>query len=169
MSRVNFKNQPNIFCSSEDIIGWPTISCGTTGTGGTSALGTAAASCTTRKIGQVYMAKEIRTGEIVALKKIGMDNEREGFPITAIREIKILKKLHHENVIDLKEIVTSPADLLDTCACGFCQKAWWVSAAKLTVAPSSQKRRNLIFSLVPKNESSLAHSLWGGIFSRGSA
>ncbi|XP_047317845.1 cyclin-dependent kinase C-2-like [Impatiens glandulifera] len=58
--------------------------------------------------GQVYMAKEIRTGEIVALKKIRMDNEREGFPITAIREIKILKKLHHENVIKLKEIVTSP-------------------------------------------------------------
>ncbi|KAG4953115.1 hypothetical protein JHK85_039514 [Glycine max] len=56
--------------------------------------------------GQVYMAKEIKTGEIVALKKIRMDNEREGFPITAIREIKILKKLHHENVIKLKEIVT---------------------------------------------------------------
>lgn len=34
------------------------------------------------------------------------------FPITAIREIKILKKLHHENVIDLKEIVTSPGTLL---------------------------------------------------------
>lgn len=30
------------------------------------------------------------------------------FPITAIREIKILKKLQHENVIKLKEIVTSP-------------------------------------------------------------
>ncbi|KAK4790566.1 hypothetical protein SAY86_017870 [Trapa natans] len=58
--------------------------------------------------GQVYMAREKRTGEIVALKKIRMDNEREGFPITAIREIKILKKLHHENVIKLKEIVTSP-------------------------------------------------------------
>ncbi|KAI4305863.1 hypothetical protein L6164_029199 [Bauhinia variegata] len=58
--------------------------------------------------GQVYMAREIRTGEIVALKKIRMDNEREGFPITAIREIKILKKLHHDNVIKLKEIVTSP-------------------------------------------------------------
>lgn len=58
--------------------------------------------------GQVYMAKEIETGEIVALKKIRMDNEREGFPITAIREIKLLKKLQHENVIKLKEIVTSP-------------------------------------------------------------
>ncbi|KAL6552163.1 hypothetical protein OROGR_008317 [Orobanche gracilis] len=58
--------------------------------------------------GQVYMAREKRTGEIVALKKIRMDNEKEGFPITAIREIKILKKLQHENVINLKEIVTSP-------------------------------------------------------------
>ncbi|XP_057830855.1 cyclin-dependent kinase C-2 isoform X2 [Cryptomeria japonica] len=58
--------------------------------------------------GQVYMAKEIKTGEVVALKKIRMDNEREGFPITAIREIKILKKLKHDNVIKLKEIVTSP-------------------------------------------------------------
>ncbi|XP_048549835.1 cyclin-dependent kinase C-2-like [Triticum urartu] len=58
--------------------------------------------------GQVYMAKETETNEIVALKKIRMDNEREGFPITAIREIKILKKLHHQNVIQLKEIVTSP-------------------------------------------------------------
>ncbi|KZV53755.1 cyclin-dependent kinase C-2-like [Dorcoceras hygrometricum] len=58
--------------------------------------------------GQVYMAKEKDTGEIVALKKIRMDNEKEGFPITAIREIKILKKLEHENVIKLKEIVTSP-------------------------------------------------------------
>ncbi|GAB4835324.1 Cyclin-dependent kinase C-2 [Ancistrocladus abbreviatus] len=58
--------------------------------------------------GQVYMARETQTGEIVALKKIRMDNEREGFPITAIREIKILKKLQHENVLKLKEIVTSP-------------------------------------------------------------
>ncbi|KAM0856974.1 hypothetical protein ACQ4PT_048774 [Festuca glaucescens] len=58
--------------------------------------------------GQVFMAKDTETKEIVALKKIRMDNEREGFPITAIREIKILKKLHHQNVIHLKEIVTSP-------------------------------------------------------------
>ncbi|KAK4792085.1 hypothetical protein SAY86_022520 [Trapa natans] len=58
--------------------------------------------------GQVYMAREKGTGEIVALKKIRMENEREGFPITAIREIKILKRLNHENVIKLKEVVTSP-------------------------------------------------------------
>ncbi|MCI17272.1 cyclin-dependent kinase C-2-like, partial [Trifolium medium] len=28
--------------------------------------------------GQVYMAREIKTGEIVALKKIRLDNKREG-------------------------------------------------------------------------------------------
>ncbi|EPS64414.1 hypothetical protein M569_10366, partial [Genlisea aurea] len=58
--------------------------------------------------GQVYMAREKKTGDIVALKKIRMDNENEGFPLTALREIKILKKLHHQNVIQLKEIVSSP-------------------------------------------------------------
>ena len=36
-----------------------------------------------------------------------MDNEKEGFPITAIREIKLLKNLHHTNVINLREIVRS--------------------------------------------------------------
>ncbi|CAI9106655.1 OLC1v1005858C1 [Oldenlandia corymbosa var. corymbosa] len=58
--------------------------------------------------GQVYRAKEIETGEIVALKKIRMDSEKEGFPITAIREIKILKELNHDNIIKLKEMVISP-------------------------------------------------------------
>eukprot|EP00727_Mastigamoeba_balamuthi_P003125 m51a1_g1281 putative cyclin-dependent kinase c-2-like (488) ;mRNA; r:129173-130959 len=44
--------------------------------------------------------------EFVALKKIRMDTEREGFPITAIREIKILRELDHKNIVKLKEIVT---------------------------------------------------------------
>mmetsp|Transcript_26849 Transcript_26849/g.86209 ORF Transcript_26849/g.86209 Transcript_26849/m.86209 type:complete len:239 (-) Transcript_26849:612-1328(-) len=60
--------------------------------------------------GQVYMAKEKATGEIVALKMVRMDNEREGFPITAIREIKILSQLNDANVVNLKEIVTSSRD-----------------------------------------------------------
>lgn len=47
----------------------------------------------------------------VALKRILMDNEKEGFPITAIREIMILNKLQHKNIINLIEIVTSkPAE-----------------------------------------------------------
>ena len=53
------------------------------------------------------MARSNSDGTIVALKKVRMDNEKEGFPITAIRDIKILKTLDHKNIIKMKEIVTS--------------------------------------------------------------
>ena len=55
----------------------------------------------------MYLATDKKTGDQVALKKIRMDNEKEGFPITAIREIKLLKNLHHVNIINLREIVRS--------------------------------------------------------------
>lgn len=42
-----------------------------------------------------------------ALKMIKMDNDKEGFPITAMREIKLLKQLNHPNIVGLVEIVTS--------------------------------------------------------------
>jgi serine/threonine-protein kinase BUR1 len=54
--------------------------------------------------GEVYQGIRKRTGEIVALKKILMHNEKEGFPITALREIKLLKTLDHLNVIKLEEM-----------------------------------------------------------------
>jgi serine/threonine protein kinase len=59
--------------------------------------------------GEVYKAQSKDDGSIVALKKIRRtkDQDADGFPITALREIKILKKLRHKNVVDLKEIVTS--------------------------------------------------------------
>lgn len=55
----------------------------------------------------MYLATDKRNGDQVALKKIRMDTEKEGFPITAIREIKLLKNLHHANIINLREIVRS--------------------------------------------------------------
>ncbi|XP_029001821.1 cyclin-dependent kinase 13 [Betta splendens] len=63
--------------------------------------------------GQVYKAKDKDTAEMVALKKVRLDNEKEGFPITAIREIKILRQLNHKSIINMKEIVTDKADALD--------------------------------------------------------
>ncbi|XP_013927248.1 PREDICTED: cyclin-dependent kinase 12-like [Thamnophis sirtalis] len=50
---------------------------------------------------------------MVALKKVRLDNEKEGFPITAIREIKILRQLNHPSIINMKEIVTDKEDALD--------------------------------------------------------
>uniref|UniRef100_A0AAV2L8C5 Protein kinase domain-containing protein n=1 Tax=Knipowitschia caucasica TaxID=637954 RepID=A0AAV2L8C5_KNICA len=63
--------------------------------------------------GQVYKAKDRDTAEMVALKKVRLDNEKEGFPITAIREIKILRQLNHKSIINMKEIVTDKEDALD--------------------------------------------------------
>ncbi|XP_043914283.1 cyclin-dependent kinase 9 isoform X1 [Protopterus annectens] len=54
--------------------------------------------------GEVFKAKHRQTGKKVALKKVLMENEKEGFPITALREIKILQLLKHENVVNLIEI-----------------------------------------------------------------
>ena len=63
--------------------------------------------------GQVYKAKDTATDEIVALKKVRTDNEREGFPISAVREIKILRQLKHENIVNLKEIVSDKPHAAD--------------------------------------------------------
>lgn len=62
--------------------------------------------------GEVFMAREVATGDRVALKRVRMDAEREGLPVTAVREIKLLLSLRHENVVCLKEIVTSPKKAL---------------------------------------------------------
>ncbi|KRY55271.1 Cyclin-dependent kinase 9, partial [Trichinella britovi] len=59
--------------------------------------------------GEVFKARDRKTGKIVALKKILMENEKEGFPITAIREIRILQKVRHQNVTELLEVCRSKA------------------------------------------------------------
>lgn len=60
--------------------------------------------------GEVYKARCKKTNEIVALKKVLTENEKEGFPITALREIKILQVLRHDNIVRLFEICTSKAN-----------------------------------------------------------
>jgi len=52
-------------------------------------------------------------GNVVALKKVRLENEMEGFPITAVREIKILRQLNHPNIVKLIEIVTDKRDAVD--------------------------------------------------------
>jgi len=52
----------------------------------------------------VYKAKDVETGNIVAVKKIKLGSSaeaRDGINRTALREIKILQELHHTNIIGL--------------------------------------------------------------------
>lgn len=55
--------------------------------------------------GVVFRARDKETGEIVALKKLKMDKETNGFPITSLREIRTLMEAAHENVVRVREIV----------------------------------------------------------------
>ncbi|GAB6021972.1 P-TEFb-associated cyclin-dependent protein kinase Cdk9 [Chamberlinius hualienensis] len=59
--------------------------------------------------GEVFKARNKATRKLVALKKVLMENEKEGFPITALREIRILQLLKHENVVNLIEICRTKA------------------------------------------------------------
>lgn len=71
---------------------------------------------------QVFMGNCRQTQDKVALKKIRMDTEKEGFPITAIREIKILSTLENENIVNLREIVRSDSE-------SPCYRSLWARAS----------------------------------------
>lgn len=55
--------------------------------------------------GVVYRAKDKETQAIVALKKLRMEREKEGMPLTSLREIRLLKACRHPNVVELQDIV----------------------------------------------------------------
>merc|ERR1712226_1370540 len=55
--------------------------------------------------GVVYRARDKKTNEIVALKRLKMEREKEGFPVTSLREINTLLISQHRNVVTVREIV----------------------------------------------------------------
>lgn len=57
--------------------------------------------------GKVYKAQNTVTKLHVALKRIRMESEKDGFPVTAMREIKVLQSLRHANVVQLYEMMVS--------------------------------------------------------------
>ncbi|CAM8960663.1 hypothetical protein QQ045_005707 [Rhodiola kirilowii] len=57
--------------------------------------------------GVVYKARDRVTNETIALKKIRLEQEDEGVPSTAIREISLLKEMQHCNIVRLQDVVHS--------------------------------------------------------------
>nr|QOY46745.1 cyclin-dependent kinase 1 [Ambystoma andersoni] len=61
--------------------------------------------------GVVYKGRHKATGQVVAMKKIRLENEEEGVPSTAIREISLLKELQHPNVVRLQDVLMQDSRL----------------------------------------------------------
>lgn len=53
---------------------------------------------------EVHKAVRKSDNRPVALKRILMHNEKEGMPITALREIKIIKAMNHPSVIEILDM-----------------------------------------------------------------
>ena len=51
--------------------------------------------------GSVFKARDNITGEMLALKRIPINDKRNGVPTSAMREVSILKYLDHPNIIKL--------------------------------------------------------------------
>ena len=50
----------------------------------------------------VFLARNVKTGQRVAIKKIKIVSNENGMDVTAIREVKFLKELNHPNVIKVR-------------------------------------------------------------------
>jgi CTD kinase subunit alpha len=60
--------------------------------------------------GKVFKGLNVYTKGQVALKRIRMEGERDGFPVTAVREIKLLQSLRHLNIVNLQEVMVERND-----------------------------------------------------------
>ena len=54
--------------------------------------------------GVVYRARDVRNDRIVALKKMKLDWEKNGIPISGLREMNILLNLRHRNIVEMTEV-----------------------------------------------------------------
>jgi len=61
------------------------------------------------------LCARIRPGDYEIQVHEIQEHEKEGFPITAVREIKILRQLNHKNIVKLREIVTDKQEAVDFC------------------------------------------------------
>ncbi|CBQ69367.1 related to cyclin dependent kinase C [Sporisorium reilianum SRZ2] len=59
--------------------------------------------------GEVLKGRHILTGTQVALKKVTIHDAKDGLPITALREIKLLKKLKHPSIVPVIDMAFRPS------------------------------------------------------------
>lgn len=50
--------------------------------------------------GEVYKARDTKSGDFVAMKRIKLSTEEQGIPTSTLREVATLKALIHPNIVE---------------------------------------------------------------------
>ncbi|EEB05152.1 CMGC/CDK/CDK7 protein kinase Mcs6 [Schizosaccharomyces japonicus yFS275] len=69
-----------------------------------------------RKVGEgtyavVFLGRQKETNRKVAIKKIKLSQFKDGLDISAIREVKFLREIKHENIIELVDVFSTKSNL----------------------------------------------------------
>ena len=83
--------------------------------------------------GQVYKARDT-SGEWVALKKLRLDDNGEGVPVTTLREVALLKELVHDNIVRLRDVVAAPPNGECEQWDALCPPCWWSAHQPLSAS-----------------------------------
>jgi serine/threonine protein kinase len=51
---------------------------------------------------------DTKTGRICALKRIRMEGETDGLPLSSLREIMILKRMRNRNIVNVTDVAVGP-------------------------------------------------------------
>lgn len=57
--------------------------------------------------GYVSRARSRASGDIVALKRLKIEHNTDGFPVTGLREIETLRACSHTHIVRLREVIAS--------------------------------------------------------------
>lgn len=61
----------------------------------------------------VYRARNKKSSQVVALKqvRISPEDRQNGIPITALREISILRSVRHNNIINVSDVAVGESEM----------------------------------------------------------
>ena len=108
--------------------------------------------------GVVYRARDRRTGAIVALKKVRMDKERDGIPITALREVRILQASRHPSIVTLLRVVTGKSPNMVFLAFEYCEHDLARLTSQMRVPFTEAQVKRLVTQLL--SAVAYLHSRW---------